>query len=286
MDRWRQLLLLIDFTTAPTVIWFLYCKENPSLLFLPQLVSSCWSTQAQLYTVYNCWWRHPISSQSACVSLVKDTHQHTCTYQRKCAQTTCFFHMTMSSRGGGWERGEGIVVVRRWQGWWLCSGNLTQSCVLGMTSLGDPCRSPAAWELRQGLEGGMKQRERLEWALNPSFICRVMERSKSTAVSQVGPRVKASSDGGRWGWGRDGNGRSGGNLAVGVSEDRAWLMRWVSTLVPHNICWFEQVGAVSVIMIVKDVKNVLPQGWMELHRWLKTVSLVMMIKLGWPYVLF
>lgn len=41
-----------------------------------------------------------------------------------------------------------------------CSGNLTQSCVLGMTSLGGPCRSPAAWELRRGLERGTEHRER------------------------------------------------------------------------------------------------------------------------------
>lgn len=82
-----------------------------------------------------------------------------------------------------------------------CSGNLTQSCVPGMTSLGGPCRSPAAWELRRGLERGTEREGERERGAgmspeSPPFICRVMERSKSTAVSQVGPRVKASSRGG------------------------------------------------------------------------------------------
>lgn len=56
--------------------------------------------------------------------------------------------------GGGWGGGGG--GGRDGGG---CSGNLTQSCVLGMTSLGSPCRSPAAWELHRGLERGMAPRE-------------------------------------------------------------------------------------------------------------------------------
>lgn len=49
--------------------------------------------------------------------------------------------VAVGGREGGWDGGG-------------CSGNLTQSCVLGMTSLEGPCRSPAAWELRLGLERG------------------------------------------------------------------------------------------------------------------------------------
>lgn len=57
-----------------------------------------------------------------------------------------------------------------------------------------------------------------------------MERSKSTAVSQVGPRVKASRGGGGGGgeeiWLKSGGGEGvcvwgGGGAGVGVGEDKA-----------------------------------------------------------------
>lgn len=74
-------------------------------------------------------------------------------------------------------------------------GNLTQSCVLGMTSLGGRAEVRCLGiAFAAGIGGRNESRI-------PSFICRVMERSKSTAVSQAGPRVKASGAERGWGWG-------------------------------------------------------------------------------------
>lgn len=75
--------------------------------------------------------------------------------------TACCFHTSTPRRTAGFSdvrEGDCGGGGRDAGG---CSGNLTQSCVPGMTSLGGPCRSPAAWELRRGLERGMeRERER------------------------------------------------------------------------------------------------------------------------------
>lgn len=66
-------------------------------------------------------------------------------HTQKMHTTTCCFHMSTPGGDGGMgdlrcARGErGLWQQWWWQkGWWCGGGNLTQSCVLGMTSLGGP----------------------------------------------------------------------------------------------------------------------------------------------------
>lgn len=118
---------------------------------------------SRLSVVYNYRWRHPISSQSSCVSLVKIAHLRThvprvsqmykYTHIRawqglKMHTTTCCFCMSTLCRDLGGRRGGmgdlkcargkwGLLRRLQRQGWsWRCCGNLAQSCVPGMTSLG------------------------------------------------------------------------------------------------------------------------------------------------------
>ncbi|CAJ1087623.1 Hypothetical predicted protein [Xyrichtys novacula] len=104
-------------------------------------------------------------------------------------------------------------------------GNLAQSCAEGMTSLGGLHRKSCTRELRLQQDWRQKRsRNESRIPSPPSFLSwRVMERSKSTAVSQVGPGVKASGDGGGCGegWGGPGGRRRRRRRWVGVGEDRA-----------------------------------------------------------------
>lgn len=109
----------------------------------------------------------------------------------------------------------GMVVAVLWQSRpIMCAGN---------DFIRRPCRSPLPGNCDrcQGLEGGMKRRERLGMSPeSPLFIWRLMERSKSTAVSQVGPRAKASGSGGRVD-GASGRSAAGVRERLGFGEDRA-----------------------------------------------------------------
>lgn len=79
--------------------------------------------------------------------------------------TTCCFHMSRLSGDGGMGDLRCVRGKRgSWQRRWWCGGNLTQSCVLGMTSLGGPvevrCRGIAfalgiGWRNRAEGEAGM-----------------------------------------------------------------------------------------------------------------------------------
>lgn len=108
-----------------------------------------------------------------------------------------------------------MVVAVLWQSRpIMCAGN---------DFIRRPCRSPLPGNCDrcQGLEGGMKRRERLGMSPeSPLFIWRLMERSKSTAVSQVGPRAKASGIGGRVDW-ASGRSAAGVRERLGFGEDRA-----------------------------------------------------------------
>lgn len=136
--------------------------------------------------------------------------------------TTCCFHMSTPNGGGGWEtwdaRGERKGLWRQ-RGWRWC--NLTQSCVLGMTSLGGPCRSPVPGNCvraRDWREEWSGERGRNEpWI--PSFYLACDGEIQINSCQSGGPQGE-----GLWWWGGEGGMEKGRSAGAGVGGDRAWLM--------------------------------------------------------------